>query len=63
MQTSWRDNRSVASHSTEEIAVVNPANEEVIATLPQGYQADADAAVAAACRRQSSAPPASRFAK
>lgn len=52
MQTSWIDNRAVASQSSDEIAVVNPATEEVVVTVPQGCRADVDAATAAARKAQ-----------
>lgn len=52
MQTSWIDNQAVASRSTEQIAVVNPCSEEVVATVPKGCRADVDAAVAAARKAQ-----------
>ncbi|MEU1598824.1 aldehyde dehydrogenase family protein [Streptomyces sp. NPDC005708] len=55
----------VASHSSTTIAVINPATETVIATVPDGVPADVDAAVAAA--RQAhlgwwQTPPAERAA-
>jgi len=52
MQTSWIENRGVPSNAGSEIAVVNPATEAVIDTIPQGSADDVDAAVAAARKAQ-----------
>ncbi len=48
MQTNWIEKKAVASDSGDEIAVVNPATEETIDTIPRGSAADVDIAVAAA---------------
>ena len=52
METNWIDNRAVASRSTDEIAVVNPATEVSFASIPRGCGADIDEAIAAARRAQ-----------
>ena len=52
MKPNWIDNRLVPSASDEEIAVVDPATEEVIETIPRGTPADVEAAVAAGRRAQ-----------
>ena len=49
MQTNWIANRAVPG-SGGEIAVLNPATEEQIDSIPKGSAADADAAVGAARR-------------
>lgn len=48
MQTNWIGNRAAISGNSDDIAVVNPATEEVIDTIPKGSAADIDQAVAAA---------------
>ena len=50
MQTNWIDNRAVPSHSNDDIAIVNPSNEEVITSAPRGSRADVNQAVEAARR-------------
>ncbi len=52
MQANWIDNRATESNSNEEVAVVNPATEEIIDTIPAGSAADVETAVAAARRAQ-----------
>ena len=52
MQTNWIENRPIEAHGGHEVAVVNPATEEVIDTIPRGSAADTDAAIAAARRAQ-----------
>lgn len=48
MQTNWINKKAVASDSADEIAVVDPATEETIDTIPKGSAADVEVAVAAA---------------
>jgi acyl-CoA reductase-like NAD-dependent aldehyde dehydrogenase len=50
LQQLWINNRMVPSTSRAEIAVVNPATEEVIDTIPRGSTEDVQAAVSAARR-------------
>jgi len=50
LQSMWISNGPVESEDAAHLAVVNPANEELIACVPQGCAADADRAVEAARR-------------
>jgi acyl-CoA reductase-like NAD-dependent aldehyde dehydrogenase len=52
MQTHWIDNKAVASESSEAIAIINPANEQTLDTIPRGHRADAERATASAIRAQ-----------
>jgi acyl-CoA reductase-like NAD-dependent aldehyde dehydrogenase len=52
MKQNWIEARPMPSHSTDEIAVRNPATEEIIDTVPRGCSDDVDAAVAAARKAQ-----------
>lgn len=48
MRENWINGRGAPSRATEEIAVVNPATEQVVETIPQGAREDVEDAVAAA---------------